>query len=450
MLEVARLVDAEARDRALVSGSLPPQGRDLDLVVRPSEEEAFGELLRREGFLRNGGEWVRFRGCVAEAVDLIPVSDWQLPEDETAALFSDAVPLEGFDRLARPAPHHLLLMLALRLVRGDGLLDDKRRARVQAAADEQGDVWEKARRHAGRWGLERGLEGLFAAFAAGTAMPVRRRVEALAERFTAVGMCGRRARAQAWRHVLRPPPGRGGFLVSFSGLDGAGKSSQAEALRDALERLGYDARLEWTRLEWTTLWETGSALGRIAWPVKTALHAAERIRGAEAPAAQAEQSEWYTDVVETPATRLRARSPLINQAWVTVVALAHARAQRRATAPHIRAGRAVVCDRYTLDAAAVLRFRYRGGGRLDRQIRLMERLSPRPLRAYHVDVPGRVAYARKPEQYTAAELEEQARLYREEGDRLGVRRVDGQRTREELCGEIAADVWRTLRGLPPA
>jgi thymidylate kinase len=448
VLELARLADQVARDRVIVSGSLPPHGRDLDLVVRPDDERTIGARLRDEGFLDHRGEWVRFRGCGAEAVDLIPAADWELPVDELEALFADAVPLDDFERLARPASHHLLLMLARRLVQGDGRLEEKRRARVERALAEDPDAWAAAGTHAYRWGMERGLAALQAAYERGEPLSARGRAAAIAEQLASRGMNLRRAQAEGWRRVLRPPPERGGFLVAFSGLDGAGKSSQAEALRDALERLGYDARLEWTRLEWTTLWEGGSALAKIAWPATRAVALAERLRRQETAApAEPLQADWYTDVVDTPASRLRRRFSAVNAAWVAVVAIAHARAQRRATAPHIRAGRAVICDRYTLDAATFLRFRYGEGRRFRRQIRLLERLSPRPLCAYHVDVPATVALARKAEQYSQDELERQAHLYREERDDLGVLAVDGERPREELCTEIALDVWRALRGL---
>jgi thymidylate kinase len=448
VLELARLADRTARGRVVVSGSLPPHARDLDLVVRPADEAAIAEELRAGGFHQHGSEWVRFRACGAEPVDLIPAAHWELPETELDALFADAVPLEGFDRLARPAPHHLLLMLSRRLVQGDGRLDEKRRARVERAVGDDPEAWEHASRYAPRWGMVRGLAALRAAYERDGRVSARGRAEAIAERFETMGVDPRRARAKAWKRVVQPPAERGGFLVAFSGLDGAGKSSQAEGLKEALEQLGYETRLEWTRLEWTTLWEGGGALGRIAWPVTRAVGLLERARGRAAPA-QTETSgrDWYTDAVETPAARFRRRVGWVNDAWVTVVAASHARAQRRATAPHIRAGRAVICDRYTLDAATMLRFRYGDDRRFGLGIRLLRRLAPEPLRAYHVDVPAATAHARKAEQYSLEELERQARLYREERDGLGVRALDGERPREELCTEVALDVWRALRGI---
>ena len=130
--------------------------------------------------------------------------------------------------------------------------------------------------------------------------------------------------------------------------------------------------------------------------------------------------------------------------WTTVIALAHASAQRRETRPRLRRGEVVLCDRYTLDFAAHLRFRYGEQRPFRLQTRLVERLSPRPVRAYFLDVPAESAYARKAEQYSLDDLTRQARLYRDEAERLGVRTLDGERPREELCAEIAEDVWRAL------
>ena len=104
----------------------------------------------------------------------------------------------------------------------------------------------------------------------------------------------------------------------------------------------------------------------------------------------------------------------------------------------------MICDRYTLDAAAHLRFRYGEQRPFRFPIGVIHRFSPRPLRSYFVDVPAETAYARKAEQYSLEELARQAQLYREEAPGLGVRKLDGQRPREELCAEIAEDVWRAL------
>jgi thymidylate kinase len=135
---------------------------------------------------------------------------------------------------------------------------------------------------------------------------------------------------------------------------------------------------------------------------------------------------------------------LISNVWVTIVAVAHGLAQRRETRPHLRGGTVVLCDRYTLDSAAHLRFRYGEKQPYSFQVKLLAWLSPTPQRSFFIDVPAETAYARKAEQYSLDDLTRQAVLYRQEAGRLGVRTLDGERPREELCAVIAEDVWRAL------
>jgi thymidylate kinase len=126
------------------------------------------------------------------------------------------------------------------------------------------------------------------------------------------------------------------------------------------------------------------------------------------------------------------------------VAVANGITQRRETRSHLRKGRVVICDRYSLDSAVHLRYRYGEHRRFRLQAALVRVLSPRPVRAFLLDVPAETGLARKAEQYDLGQLARQVRLYREEHEQLGVRRLDGERPREELCAEIAREVWLAL------
>jgi thymidylate kinase len=266
------------------------------------------------------------------------------------------------------------------------------------------------------------------------------RSAALAEAVYATGRTRFRARVRARIAVSRRHR-TNGRLVSFSGLDGAGKSSQAEALQQTLERLGFDVAVQWTRLEWTTLWEN-RWLGVLGWPARATLALLSRLRRtAGASAARAGEAARPLEP-----SALRERSALISHVWVAIVALAHAAAQRRETRGHLRAGKIVICDRYTLDTAVHLRFRYGERRNYRFQTGLVDRLSPRPIATYLLDVPATTAHARKAEQYSLKDLERQAILYGEEWSRLRVRRLDGELPRAQLCAEIATEVWRALRG----
>src|SRR2546430_14302967 len=211
----SEVVDAAALGPMLVLGSPPGQGRDLDLLVRDADLTPLRDALACEGFRNRADEWVRFQGCTADAIDLVPASAWRLPAGELDDLFAQARPIDAHERLVRPAPHHALLVLA-RLTGKAGTLPDKRRHRVESALAEEPRAWRLAREQAPAWRLRAELERLERTF---------------------------RGHATPRLRVPRPHRPR---VIALSGIDGSGKSSQAELLREMLRRLGYDAAVEWT------------------------------------------------------------------------------------------------------------------------------------------------------------------------------------------------------------
>src|SRR5438045_1055885 len=132
-MPLAESIDRILRAPVLVFGSLPPAGRDLDLLAGSNEQEVLAAWLEREGFLERGGEWVRFHDCGVESLDLVPVSAWGLLGAETSELFGEALPIPGFERLVRPAPRHMLLIKARRLAEGNGRMPHAQRSRSAAA-----------------------------------------------------------------------------------------------------------------------------------------------------------------------------------------------------------------------------------------------------------------------------------------------------------------------------
>lgn len=396
--------------RFLIVGRLPPEGRDLDVIARRADATALAERLQAEGFAERGDRWVRFTEAGVEIVDLADADEWGLPEAEVDDLFALAVP-HG-DGAARPSPVHAVLLEARRWTNG-GILTERRRARVAEALAAGDPVWDEVVRRAPAWGVE-------------DALPVLRG-EAVV----------RQAARHARRRLVRPQ----GRVVTLSGIDGSGKSSQVEALRQALDRLGYPTATVWTRIT------INPSLDVIAGPVKRIVRVARRgAPSVDAEAATEGRPPGHGASPSDPARAFRLRHPVVNQAWILVVATVNAFAQWRAVAPHLARGRIVVCDRYTLDSATHLRYKYGPAERFRWQVAVIGWLSPTPLRSYLLDVPGAVAHARKPEKYTAAQLEQLAEMYREECVRLGVRRLDGRRPAHELAAEIGDDVLRALTG----
>jgi thymidylate kinase len=425
------IVERAGGRRVLVFGSLPPAGRDLDLLVRSPERVALEKRLGAEGFERRGGQWVRFSGCSLELVDLVAAEGWGLPNKERQLLFDEAVPLDGFSRAVRPAPHHALLILARRVAESGGEIDDKRRERIRGALGEDPAAWDRARGCAGAWSATESLDLLETTYKSGVPATRRRRATAIAERLRGA-RSSPVAYVTAWKRTLGGSDE--GAVVAFSGLDGSGKSSQAEALRLNLERLGYPAVVVWTRLSYNPL------LNVVARPVKRAML---WVRGVDDPAASPEtvadaETKWRA------AKDIRSGSAALTFVWATIVALANAGTQRRTTRYHLARRRIVICDRYCLDSSVHLRYRYGESHTFRFQTRLVKTLSPKPLREYLLEIPGEVALQRKAEQYDLKQLKLQARLYREESRAYSVTHLDATRAREDLCEEISRDVWRAL------
>jgi thymidylate kinase len=397
---LARL-DAAVPERVLVFGSLPPAGRDLDLLARPAAYASLLRALAELGFAARGVHHVRFRDCRAEAVELIPASAWRLPDTELAAVFDEAVSLAGFRHLVEPAPHHVLLVLARRLGRRG--LDARKRARIARVAS--ADAWTEARRRAPFWGTPQELA----------------RLEALVREPSAKRL---------------PPRPRRGHVIAFSGLDGSGKSTQVASLRAALETLGHEVVTVWTPLG------SNASLRVIAAPARRVLVGLARLGFGGAAARRS--TEGASLVALPDAGRGGPLQTSLAVAWSTVVAVTNALSQAVHAAPHLAVGRIVIFDRYVLDSAVQLRYLYGHERPFSLQEALLRLVSPRPLAAFFLDADPETVAARKPLQYRDEQLHLQAELYRAHYARLGVRRLDAQRPLAELCAEIAEDVWRRL------
>lgn len=427
------IVDALPGRRVLVVGSLPPEGRDLDLLVGRVEQQATIDALVSSGFEQGRGALVRFRTCGAEPVEVMEAESLELPPVELAALLADAVSIPGFRRLARPSPTHAVLLLALRLITANGQLTAGRRERLEQALDEDPGALVSARARAPSWGARRALCGLESAH---VGRPPGRsvRANALAERRRAMGVNPVRAWLAGWRDQI--PRRRRGFVVALSGLDGAGKSSQATALAASLEQLGRPATVAWTRVGWD------NELDRFAVALRRWLDAPAQLARIRAPHTGSATAS-SAPAGQSPTSRLRRRSALLTEVWIVVVALFNVRAQRRVVAPHVRQGKTVICDRYTLDSVVGLRAQYGEHLKLRVARTLLRLLSPTPRAAFLLDVPAATAFARKGE-HTIEALTRQTALYHEETATLRATRLDGERPLPELCAEIARRVWRVL------
>lgn len=426
-------IDALLTEAAIVFGSLPPSGRDLDLLVRTATaHQQINHALADAGFRNARSQWVRFDGCESSSVDVILVSQWNLGKGEEDALFDQTLPIDGYRYLKQPVPHHTLLILARRVAAGS-LLDDKKRARIRSALVADPAAWDEAHKCAPAWQAAEALLLLERYYKTGIPPSLRRRV--MAATVDAPPSHQGDALLRSLRRNLRRSPV--GFVVTLSGLDGSGKSSQAEALRKTLDTLGHDAIVVWSRLAYNP------TLNFLAVPAKRALLFFGGVRK-RTGAADAQGTR-------TVGKELRRESALLTWIWAAVVAFINGATHRRIVRYHLSRGRAVICDRYILDSAVHLRYRYGAERSLRLQKAIVQALSPKPAAAFYLDVDAQVALERKQEQYDIDQLTLQADLYREEAGALDVRRLDGTETTDRLCEEIAAAVWGAIRatGEPP-
>jgi thymidylate kinase len=430
-MTILEQLDTALTDRVLVFGSLPPDGRDIDLLARSAQLDSIEGVLSATGFSHNGDQWVRFERCTADVIEVVPAIRWDLPPSELAALFDDAVPLDGLAKVVRPAPHHALLILARRLLHDPRALNDERRRRIAEALAGESEAWSLAQVSAPVWGasaplalLERtcgpsanGVQG------GGSARPP-------AEMF---GMRRRRLLGRARRAARLGA--RRSRLITLSGLDGAGKSSQALALQDALERVGFTVAVEWAPSHSLT-----RLLNFLAAPAKAIASARSSVAPEAADrSAAARSAEQRRERI--PPIR---HSALVAHGWATILTIAQSVALWRLTFPHLGRGRIIISDRYACDVAVYLRYRHGEGRSFRVETALLRALTPKCWRAYLLEVSSETAFKRKPEQFLLEELRTQADLYRGEAAAFGLRRLDGERPRDELCAEIASDVWRAL------
>ncbi len=223
-------------------------------------------------------------------------------------------------------------------------------------------------------------------------------------------------------------------MITLSGLDGAGKSSQARALREELERRGYDVAVEWIPLA------SNRSIGELSDAARVVLRLLRRVPPFRRVAQHTEAGGSL--LAGSDAGTTGPAKALLGHTWTTFIALTNALAQRRRALRHAGRSRIVMFDRYTLDSVVILRHLW--GGERPFASWLIRALSPKLVSSFLLDVPAETALARKRDHWDLANLQRLAELYRAEAPRLGVRRLDGERPREELTAEILADVERAL------
>jgi thymidylate kinase len=411
----ARLVDGAAGGAVVVLGSLPPGGRDLDVLARGPEREAIEHALTDAGFAERSGEYANFSGRAGFAVEVLAAEEY-LPRAALDELWSQALPLEGMQWLRRPSPAHGLLLLAS-VLEGERMLSARRAARLEKIELDEPDVWQMAGDMAASWEAIDSLKSLRSI--------ARQRAAGGAHR----PPLPRRART-ALANSTRGPRGHAGMLVSLSGIDGAGKSTQARRLADTLGAMGVPIDVVWNDVQGSQV------LDAVAEPIKRGL----RLAGVQL----APLSERPTPGAPS-GPQARAAPAGLRPLWGSLATASGAILQRRSALRAYLTGQVMVFDRGPLDLAVRMEVLYRT--RIEEHRRLVQRLAPRAGLAFLLDIPAEESLSRKDDIWLADQLREQASLYRELAPGFGVRRVDGTRDPDDIAAELAREVWLHTRDL---
>ena len=198
------------------------------------------------------------------------------------------------------------------------------------------------------------------------------------------------------------------MLITFSGVDGCGKTTLAEGLRKAFGTCDIQVRVMWSR-------------GASSPFTDAIISSAKRLLGRQSAAGSVVSTDDDARQARVNRKRTWLRNPLVRAGWIglTLVDLV-VRYWAQVSWPLLRR-QVVIGDRYLFDALVelvVLTDRAQVAGSWP--ARLARALTPRPQLAYWLDVTIDDALTRKPEE-ARDHLEQQHRAYRQTAPEWGMR-----------------------------
>lgn len=224
---------------------------------------------------------------------------------------------------------------------------------------------------------------------------------------------------------------RSGCLITFSGLDGAGKSTQINLLMQQLRDKGEKPVYIWSRGGYTTLMEQSKALAR------------RLLRRQLPPLGYSEQR-----------TRTM-RKGWIRRLWLTLSILDLMRVYGLRVRWLIWRGYAVICDRYLWDTQIDFRMNF-GEDKVEQWWlwRWLTYITPSPDAAFLLMIPVEESLRRsemKGEPYpsTAVELTDRLHQYEDLAQQGYIRILDGRRAVSDLQHEIQQIVAENLQAVNP-
>lgn len=233
--------------------------------------------------------------------------------------------------------------------------------------------------------------------------------------------------------------------VSFSGLDGAGKSSQVEALLAALGQQERTAEVRWVPFEFWPQ-QAKSVVPRSLRRRLRPRHAIDLV-DVERPAREAVSRDGSSPTPDSIRVRGKVVRALRSGTWSLMGPVAAfstgLNLRRRVSSSDADV---LVLDRYRLDSLVKLQWAF---PHLSRRwlVGIVGLVAPTPDLEVLFRVQPEVAFARKPEQWAVGELTRQARLYDElAAASPGVVTLDAVGDADEVAREVWARVGLLLDG----
>jgi thymidylate kinase len=230
----------------------------------------------------------------------------------------------------------------------------------------------------------------------------------------------------------RPP------LVCLTGIDGCGKSTQARLLADRMRADGWDVAQVWTGgRPYISRPLVKLVKRRFKAPVQ---HADGRFESREVAGGSA--ADDFSQYLQR-SNAMFERWWILRRGWTDVSLFEHAAEANLAVQPELRAGRAVVCDRYLLKSVVNLAVLF------DLPLIALPgllrhpalRLVPQPTAYILIDVPASVGFERKHDLPSIEYVSRRVPIYRALAAYTGMPVVDGSRP----VGVVADEVWEIVR-----
>lgn len=215
-------------------------------------------------------------------------------------------------------------------------------------------------------------------------------------------------------------------MIVLFGIDGSGKTTQAELLCKAVARSICPATYVWAR------WDP--------YFLRPFLLLGRYLAGRQCAKLSPRQGDIKEDLYYTnlSSTKKRVfRIPAMRIAWKYMVLIEYYFQIKRLLRRNLKNDGVIVCDRYIYDLAADLsgNFSY-DYKRLHSLLRLLHSCFPRPALSLLIDLPPEEGYRRKADGTPLNYLRARAAIYRDIAEIAGAKVVDGARDVSDVHGSI--------------